>query len=641
MHSRNFLIIALDADLSAPGIVFKTLISSMSASCRITLLSEKTDPGLLSGNIRHIALRNGIHGWRRAEKKWKRIGCNPQDERWARRTFRKEKEAIFQERYDAIITFVANGYYSVLNLGKILKEHLRCPWVIYSVDGMPSPLPWLNGDTLLHGNISARLRLLCADADLFLMPHPQMIGYQKSVIPDFKGEWDYLYGPYRDVPEDFRLQPHEGLNILYAGSLYGLRRIDGLVEAFRAFHAERPDARLIFVGDVWKRYKALCQEDVQAGTIIFKDATDRIEDYYALADCLVDIAADIPDDVFLSSKVVCYLPYRIPIIAISGDNSPVSRIMGGVGSILQCHNRADEILPALRAVQGTFDFADRNALLEQFGPDYLCRRFLAQLEGQIGKRQPLIVTLTTWKARFANIPAVLDSIFAQTLPPDKVVINLSEDEILPEELRSYLDAHGVEVFRLPDTKVYKKLIPTLKRYPDACVVSIDDDWIYPPGMLEDFMRVHQQHPDSPISGNRVRAFHLNAHCGCASLTERRYFGDYLDWVDDEVMRNCPSDDIVYTYLARRNGYGYIRTRGLYFDNMTPYNPSEPYSVMDGTPVQRSWDYLTGRFGPVAEASWRDVLRKISSFLFELNRDQHNRKYLRLFGITIFLEKTRI
>ena len=58
-------------------------------------------------------------------------------------------------------------------------------------------------------------------------------------------------------------------------------------------------------------------------------------------------------------------------------------------------------------------------------------------------KEQLIVSLTTWKPRIGNIPAVLDSIYAQTLPPDKVVLNLSYDEFIPTEVQSYIDAHGV------------------------------------------------------------------------------------------------------------------------------------------------------------------------------------------------------
>lgn len=634
---NKYLVVSLDVANTAPGIVFKLLIKSLAESSRITLLAQDVDRDFLPGSIRLIPLYKGVQNWERASKKWDRYGWNPRDERWARKTFRKNKKAILQERYDALIVLTSNGYYSALNLGQMLKNELRCPYIIYSVDGMPSPISWLGGDVHLHQQISAGLRLLCADADLFLLSNPNMMAYQQQVIPNRKGEWDYLFTPYKPLSPDFSLQKHEGFNILYAGSLYGLRKIDGLIDAFRLFLTERQDARLMFVGNVQEEYKSYGTDLVKEGKLIFKAPTEQIDDYYARADCLIDIAADIPDDVFLSSKVICYLPYPIPIIAISGAGSPVSQIMGGVPSILQTGNRANEILSALRQSQHIHDFSERDHLLSTFHPERLCNQFRTFIEAQLKKEQ-LIVTLTTWKARIGNIPTVLDSIFKQTMPPDLVVLNLAYEEEIPEEVQAYIDSHKVEVNRVPDTKVYKKLIPTLKKHPEACVVAIDDDWIYPPGMLEEFMSIHRRNPDQPISGNRVSGFHLSFHCGCASLTMRRFFGKYLDWIDDEVIRNCPCDDIVYTYFTRKNGYTYTHTDNLYYENMTPYRQTEAYSSPDdGTPIAISWDYLTRRFGLPQHNAVQRTLYRFSHWLFELDRDKRTwQKYLRICGFTFHL-----
>lgn len=636
MTQRNYLIVALDASLSAPGIVFKTLISHMAESCRITLLTENADT-VVSENpgIRIIPLHHAMEGWGKAKLKWKYLGSNARDRRWAFKSFRKNRKTILSERYDAIIVLTSNGYYSALYLGKILSETIHCPYIIYSVDGMPSPLPWLGEDERLHRNISLEIDRLCSGANLFILSNPMMLGYQKTILKSYRGRWDYLFTPYRSLPKDFSLKPHQNFNILYAGSLYGLRKIDGLTDAFRTFLGIRPDARLIIVGEVWRQYKEYAKDLVQEGKLVFKSPTLEINKYYSEADCLIDIAADIPNDVFLSSKVICYLPYSIPILAISGENSPVSGIMGGIGSILQCRNDAKEILEALVKAQDIHDFSDRRDLLSRFNDANLAKHFLSQIESSFVKEQ-LIVSMTSWAPRFKNLPTVLDSIFSQSLTPDKVVLNIGVDEHVPESIQEYLDIHNVEINRVIDTKVYKKLIPTLLKYPEACVVSIDDDWIYPRGMLEEFMRIHQQNPHNPISGNRQRSFHMSCHCGCASLTKREFFGDYLDMVDADLMANCPSDDMTYTFMARKNGYEYIRTENLYYENMTPYNPAESYSNVEGNPVFRSWEYLSERFGAPEYSPFKSMMYKAVPWIFEINRDRDNRKYIRVLGMRFYL-----
>ena len=206
------------------------------------------------------------------------------------------------------------------------------------------------------------------------------------------------------------------------------------------------------------------------------------------------------------------------------------------------------------------------------------------------------MSLTSYRPRLGNLPTVLDTIFAQTLPPDKVVLNLAFDEVLPVDVAEYIDEHNIEVYRVPDTKVYKKLIPTLKRYPYDAIISIDDDWLYPSGMIKDFVDTHKALPNNPISGNGDVVFETKCHCGCASLTKSVYWGEWLDLLDDAIIQHCPSDDMVYTYFSVKAGHPYVKTKGLYTTNMTSYNGEEAYSMEYPTGVLDTYKYLTSRFG---------------------------------------------
>ncbi len=212
----------------------------------------------------------------------------------------------------------------------------------------------------------------------------------------------------------------------------------------------------------------------------------------------------------------------------------------------------------------------------------------------------IIVSLTTYSKRISNIPAVLDTIFSQTLKPDLVVLNLAFEELIPEDVQNYIESHNIEVNRVPDTKVYKKLIPTLKRFPNDCIITIDDDFLYPEGMIEEFMSIHNIWPDHPISGNKDVFFGMLCHCGCASLSKACYYGKFLDYIDDEVIQKCPSDDLVYTFFANKNGHPYINTKSLYFLNMQSYNEGEGYSLLTVSEngIINTYNYLSARYGTV-------------------------------------------
>lgn len=211
----------------------------------------------------------------------------------------------------------------------------------------------------------------------------------------------------------------------------------------------------------------------------------------------------------------------------------------------------------------------------------------------------IVVSLTTYKRRINNIPAVLDSIFSQSLEPDLVVINLAINEIIPEGVYNYIESHAIEINRVPDTKVYKKLIPTLKKYPSDCVIAIDDDFLYPKDMIETFITMHKQYPDFPISGNREAYFGMQCHCGCASLTKAEFLGPYLDSFNDDLIKKCPSDDIAYTYFSNKTRHPYIRTNKLFFNNMPSYNEGTCYSksIGDGA-LYKSYTYLVSHWGDV-------------------------------------------
>lgn len=215
------------------------------------------------------------------------------------------------------------------------------------------------------------------------------------------------------------------------------------------------------------------------------------------------------------------------------------------------------------------------------------------------KKEQVIVSLTTWHERIANLPVVLDSIYAQTYQPDKVVLNLAYDEAVPEDVKAYLKNHNVEVNSVQDTKVYKKIIPTLRKYPEACVINIDDDSIYPSTMIADFVEMHKQYPKFPISGNRVVLYGMQCHCGLASLTKAEYFGEWLDKIDTDLMQHCSSSDIVFTYMATRNGHPYIHTKEEYFKNIQLAElEGEAYSsqVVKEDGVGKSYNYLVQRYG---------------------------------------------
>ncbi|MDT1062947.1 glycosyltransferase [Paracoccus sp. CPCC 101403] len=123
-------------------------------------------------------------------------------------------------------------------------------------------------------------------------------------------------------------------------------------------------------------------------------------------------------------------------------------------------------------------------------------RRIARAEAEIATRAvvprshgldaPLVVSLTSYAARFASLPLVLRSLTRQTVRPDRVILWLDkcDEQALPSEARGL----GVEVLTCPDMRSYKKIVPTLAEAPGAYVVTADDDVYYGPDWLEGLAR---------------------------------------------------------------------------------------------------------------------------------------------------------
>lgn len=112
-------------------------------------------------------------------------------------------------------------------------------------------------------------------------------------------------------------------------------------------------------------------------------------------------------------------------------------------------------------------------------------------------RSPIVVSLTTHGSRIHTVAFAIESIFSQTLKPNNVVLYLSEKEFSTRPLPLTLvrqQERGLEVRFVDDLGPHTKLIPALKDFPEAIIVTIDDDYMYPFDLLERLVRAHESHP---------------------------------------------------------------------------------------------------------------------------------------------------
>lgn len=107
----------------------------------------------------------------------------------------------------------------------------------------------------------------------------------------------------------------------------------------------------------------------------------------------------------------------------------------------------------------------------------------------------VVVSLTSYGRRVsAVLPYTIVSLLRQTYKPDVVVLWLDydnwNDDNLPKSLKK-LQKKGLTIRYCEDLKSYKKLIPALETYPDALIITVDDDIYYKRNMVERLVKAYE------------------------------------------------------------------------------------------------------------------------------------------------------
>lgn len=131
------------------------------------------------------------------------------------------------------------------------------------------------------------------------------------------------------------------------------------------------------------------------------------------------------------------------------------------------------------------------------------------------KKEQVIVSLTSFPAAIWYARQAVKSILEGTILPDKVVLYLTFSQFgengIPEELQNLANSNPIFEIRNynDDIRSYRKLVPALNDFPDAVIVTIDDDVWYDKNMLRVLLRLHNKIPDA-IFAHRAKRIKINA-----------------------------------------------------------------------------------------------------------------------------------
>jgi hypothetical protein len=160
-----------------------------------------------------------------------------------------------------------------------------------------------------------------------------------------------------------------------------------------------------------------------------------------------------------------------------------------------------------------------------------------------GKPHPLpgelIVSLTSYPARFPTLHLTLACLLDQSVKPDRVILWIAYEDMamLPASVLE-LQERGLEIRSCEDLRSYKKLIPALEAFPHAFIATADDDLYYRVDWLKELVEGLTSEGDV-ITCHRAHRM---------KQTPNGPLLPYLEWqfdVQDEHSRR-PSDDLLPT-----------------------------------------------------------------------------------------------
>lgn len=224
-------------------------------------------------------------------------------------------------------------------------------------------------------------------------------------------------------------------------------------------------------------------------------------------------------------------------------------------------------------------------------------RWYQRRYGKAGQQRPhdlpgeLVVSLTSYPPRFPTLHLTLHNLLDQTVRPDRVVLSVAEgdEELLPPRVRALI-GNGVELRVVPDVRSFKKLVFAVQEWPDAFIVTADDDNFYPSNWLEQLVNgfdpanpaiiCHRAHRLPMSGGDRLPPYDTweNDVQDAAARTPSRDLvavglggifypprSLHPDVTDQEAFsRLCPrADDLWFYWCARRVGTLYKKVGGRF------------------------------------------------------------------------------
>lgn len=240
--------------------------------------------------------------------------------------------------------------------------------------------------------------------------------------------------------------------------------------------------------------------------------------------------------------------------------------------------RRNENKKASKIIQKTIDYMEwyYNILIPKLYKKYSLKNYGLN---KIGRKQKIIVSLTSYPKRINTVWLTIETLLRQTVKPDKIILWLADTQFsgmdsLPAELFG-LQERGLTIRFCSDLKSHKKYFYVMQEYPKDIVILVDDDMFYPYDTIKQLMRMHKRYPNDictmtaqvmkpafrsmPSEWRNPRCKEKFVHSdqiqiftGSGSLYPPHCLSNEA-FDKEKIIKLCPyADDLWLTFMAKRN-----------------------------------------------------------------------------------------
>lgn len=310
---------------------------------------------------------------------------------WYPFALRKAESLIKKNRYDYIYT--RSVPFTSHLVGLQLKKKYGLPWIAHFSD------PWTDSPYVNYKKEITRNKNLEWEREVILNADKLIFTSQETIELIMRKYDDALSGKAYVLPHSYDPESIENTNsdivdpkpyrLSYIGNFYGKRSPEDLFKAIELAQVQMPGLdkyiNFHFFGKMPGKYLTMISQ-LNINKLVFCHGEIPYHDSQkemARADVLINIDAPSDTNVFLPSKIIEYLAYEKPILAITPDKGTVNRILSEYGHICVQNNNyslLNEIL--LRIVKEGVSWVRFNKdAKDDYHPAAVADRFIKIITG--------------------------------------------------------------------------------------------------------------------------------------------------------------------------------------------------------------------------------------------------------------------